>query len=370
MKLTLVRLSALSFVAALAAAGGLLLFALGETGPARGQLLGGPVYVSGDDAEDHCQATDCGGLMVAVLSNIVSLSQSPGNGIAAIGMEDEDNTEALESWKDPANGGPDVPITVITLAQIPTVDFAQFDVIFVPSNEDDGDEVGIDDAELAALNARKADIVAFVNNLGGGLIALTEADSDPALAFGFLPIPLEFQVVSYVDVEPAPALAALAPDADSDNMDHDNWHNIWTGPPGFSGLDVLVVTPEVLDEGDNPSAAALGGAQVFLLPEGPFGDDTCSDEIDNDGDTLTDAADPDCAPPVTPAPSPSPTVIPTPSLTPVASPAVEPPAALPESGGPPQDSGASVWIAALVIALGLAFGGGVSFAVLRRRVDR
>jgi len=47
-------------------------------------------------------------------------------------MEDEDNTEALESWNDPANGGPGVPITVITEDEIPTVDFADFDVIFVP----------------------------------------------------------------------------------------------------------------------------------------------------------------------------------------------------------------------------------------------
>lgn len=31
--------------------------------------------------------------------------------------------------------------------------------------------------------------------------------------------------------------------------------------------------------------------------EGPPGDPTCSDGVDNDGDTLTDAADPDCGPP-------------------------------------------------------------------------
>ncbi len=253
-------------VAALLALASGLLFAVDSGAPAGAQATGGPVFVSGDDAEDHCEEDSCGGLYAAVLSRAISLSGSPGTGIAAIGVDDEDNASALESWNDPNFGGPDVPITVIMQAQIATVDFAAFDVIFVPSNEDDGEEeeVGLSNGELAALNARQGDIQDFVNNLGGGLIALTEADADPDLAFGFLPLQLEFDNVSYEDAEPTAAMAGLAPDADGDNMDHDSYHNVWTGPPGFGGLDVLAVTPEVLDENENPSAAILGGAQVVL----------------------------------------------------------------------------------------------------------
>ncbi len=237
----------------------------GSSSDTLGAQLGGPVFVSGDDAEDHCAGTNCGGLYAAVLKSAVNLSQSPGSGILAIDMADPDSVPALNSWNDPANGGPNVSITTVTGAAISSVDFANFDVIFVPSAEHDGgDPPGISNASLALLNGRQADIVNFVNNLGGGLIALTEQDADPNLAFGFLPIPLQFQNVDYVDAEPTAALAALAPAANGTNMDHDNWHNVWTGPPGFGGLDVLAVTPEVLDASNQPSAAILGGAQVVL----------------------------------------------------------------------------------------------------------
>lgn len=95
-------------------------------------------------------------------------------------------------------------------------------------------------------------------------MALTEQDADPDLAFGFLPVPLQFQNVDYIDAEPTAALAALAPGANGTNIDHNNWHNVWTGPPGFGGLEVLAVTPQVLDGEGKPSAAILGGAQVVL----------------------------------------------------------------------------------------------------------
>lgn len=227
--------------------------------------LGGPVFVSGDDAEDHCEGTKCGGLYAAALKSMVELSRSPGSGILAIDMGNQDAVDGLNSWNDPANGGPNVSITTVAGAAISSVDFANFDVIFVPSSESDGDDpLAMSNASLVLLNARQADIVNFVNNLGGGLMALTEQDADPNLAFGFLPIPLQFQNIDYIDAEPTAALAALAPGATGTNIDHNNWHNVWTGPPGFGGLEVLAVTPEVLDGDGKPAAAILGGAQVVL----------------------------------------------------------------------------------------------------------
>ncbi len=60
------------------------------------------------------------------------------------------------------------------------------------------------------------------------------------------------------------------------------------GPPGdpscSDGLD---------NDGDDLVDQADTGCQE---PEGPESDPTCSDGVDNDGDTLTDALDPDCAP--------------------------------------------------------------------------
>ena len=244
-----------------------VLFVRDSGGAAESQLVGGPVFVSGDDAEDHCYEDLCGGLMVAVFNSALDLSLSPGSGILAIGMTDDDAVDALDSWNDPEFGGPDVAITTVTGAAISTVDFADFDVIFVPSNENDGDPRGITNADLALLNARSSDIANFVNVLGGGLIALTEQDADPALAFGFLPIPLEFEGIDYTDVEPTAAMAALAPAATADNMSHDLWHNVWTGPEGYGGLDILA-TAVIPEEEERPDLdgmpAILGGARVIL----------------------------------------------------------------------------------------------------------
>jgi len=243
------------------------IFARDSGGTVGAQVVGGPVFVSGDDAEDHCYNDLCGGLMVAVFNSALDLSLSPGNGILAIGMTDADAVDALDSWNDPAFGGPDVAITTVTGAAISTVDFADFDVIFVPSNENDGDERGITNADLALLNERSSDIADFVNVLGGGLIALTEQDADPSLAFGFLPIPLEFENIDYTDAEPTAAMADLAPLATAENMSHDLWHNVWTGPEGYGGLDVLA-TAVIPEEEERPDLdgmpAILGGAHVIL----------------------------------------------------------------------------------------------------------
>ena len=295
--MSLVRLCAAIVVASLTilVVGSAGDFAGGSSEPL-GVQLGGPVLVSGDDAEDHCDGTNCGGLYAAALKSALDLSRSPGDGILAIGMTDVDNVTALNSWNAPVNGGLNTSITIVNGPAIDTVDFAGYDVIFVPSHEtDDAEPVGITNADIARLNGRQADIVHFVNNLGGGLIALTEQDADPNLAFGFLPIPLEFENISggYVDAEPTPALADLAPLANGTNIDHSNWHNIWTGPPGFSGLEVLAVTPQVIRNGA-PAAAILGGSQVVLRGQLDLAPDSALNAIGSEHTltaTITDPLD-------------------------------------------------------------------------------
>ncbi len=399
-----------------------VLLATGSPDPARAQAIGGPVFVSGDDAEDHCAGTNCGGLMAAVLKNAIDLSLSPGTGIAAIGMEDPDNTDALDSWNEPGNGGPNVPITVIPLAEIPTVDFADFAVIFIPSNETDGsDPVGIDNTELVALNARQADIVDFVNNLGGGLIALTEQDADPNLAFGYLPLPLEFANVDYDDAVPTTALAALAPNATTANMAHASWHNVWTGPPGYGGLNVLA-TSVIPQNQLSGFPALLGGERVILrglialTPEtatNPVGEDhtvtaNVTDGVDpvegaevtfevtdgpNAGATgtgTTDAAGNATFTYTSDGVAGSDTIqacfledlevehcvtatkswVAVAAETATATPAVAVVVELPTSGGPPSDGGSStlLWLAAIVGAIALIGSGGAQFARQRGRI--
>ena len=345
---------------------------------------GGPVFVSGDDAEDHCAGTDCGGLYPAIFSSAVTLSQSPGTGILAIGVGDDDTASALPSWNAPGNGGPNVPITIVTGPAINSVDFGDFDVIFVPSNEADGggEPPGISDSDLTRLNARKADIADFVNNQGGGLIVLTEADSNPALAFGFLPLPLQFTVVEYVDAEPTSAMAELAPSANSSNLDHENYHNIWTGPPGFLGLKVLAVTPDVPDGQGNPSAAILGGAQVILATSTPTATATVTATATATATpTVTATATPTATATATPTatvtatptptltvtPTPTPTSTPTPTPTSTATPTkTSAPAALPPTGGDPVMSAGLPWLA-LAIGAAVVIWGALVLTVRRRR---
>ena len=166
---------------------------------------------------------------------------------------------ALNSWNDVANGGPGAAITILTdPAVIATVDFSAFGVLYIPSSflHTAG---GISTAQLDALNARQVDVVSFVNVLGGGLIALTEANIPNA--YGWLPIAIETADQLHTNVCPTLALtAALAPAATCANMSHGFYHNVFTGPPGFLGMDVLATSADApLDQ-----AVLLGGANVVI----------------------------------------------------------------------------------------------------------
>ena len=64
----------------------LMAFVLATAGQAT--AMGGPVLLSGDDADDngHCQGSSCGQLYGKILSFVVSNSNSAGTGIIAIGV--------------------------------------------------------------------------------------------------------------------------------------------------------------------------------------------------------------------------------------------------------------------------------------------
>lgn len=102
---------------------------------ASGSVRAGIVIISGDDSDDgtgHCSGTSCGSLFVNAFNLAISSSLSPGTGIVAIGVNGSRALTALNSWNSAANGGPGVPITILTTAaQITGVNLSNFDIRIV-----------------------------------------------------------------------------------------------------------------------------------------------------------------------------------------------------------------------------------------------
>lgn len=246
---------------------------------------GGFVVVSGDDADDggHCQGTACGGIYPAFLMQAVTQSSSGGTGIVTIGLNGGSARSSFTGWNSPSNGGPGAPVTHLTATtDIQNVDFSNFAVIYIGSYERQTSG-GITNAQISALNTRQPDIADFVNNQGGALVALTQAGA--AGAWGFLPVPLTTLDSGFIEAAPTPALVDIAPAVTRNNLSHCCFHNVFTGPSGFSGLNVLAFN-------DDPSSSENG--QAVILGGGFLSSEICDDLLDNDEDGLVDKADPDC----------------------------------------------------------------------------
>lgn len=245
----------------------------------------GSILVSCDDADDvgHCQGTACGGLYPAALSQLLALSRSPGLGILTIGVNGSSAQSSFDSWNNVASGGPGAPVSNVTsVVDIETVDFAGYQLIYIPSDSN-STTGGIDLNQMTALNSRQADMMQYVNDLGGSVLALTEAGLPNG--WGWLPLPLTVVNSDFSDVFPTPAMMEIAPLADASNMDHCCYHCIFTGPAGFSGLSVLARRQDTLEQ----EAVILGGACTVLTSE------NCDNQLDDDADNLVDCDDPDCA---------------------------------------------------------------------------
>ena len=155
-------------------------------------FVGGPVFLSGDDADDadvpHCHGTLCGNLYAIAMKKVHDESTSGGTGIVAIGANSLKARAAFDSWNNPANGGPDAVVTHCNAACIEGVVFSDFKMIYIASVVE-STSGGLTTDQLAALNKRQTDIAHFVNILGGGLMALTETGAatkeKPLNAVGF-----------------------------------------------------------------------------------------------------------------------------------------------------------------------------------------
>ncbi|MCH7591326.1 MAG: hypothetical protein IH989_00910 [Planctomycetes bacterium] len=253
----------------------------------------GFVVISGDDADDwgHCGGDLCGNLFPNLFDEAIAQSRSGGYGIVAIGVNSLEwygykPNYALISLNDWNSLGPNRPVThARTEEEIAAVNFADFAMIYIPSSfyHTTG---GITTTQIAALNLRQADVQHFVNELGGSLIALTEARTPGG--WGWLPVPLTTRDAYFSESIVQPDLLSLSPATTSDNLSHCCFHNVFTGPAGYSGLRVLAVAGSDALPEDQGLPVFLGGAGTVLSAE------VCDDGMDNDGDGLIDCLDPDC----------------------------------------------------------------------------
>jgi cysteine-rich repeat protein len=269
---------------------------------------GGQIFLSGDDADDvsHCNGAACGGLFINLLNEALDASKTgpqavpnAAKKILTIGVNASQSAVGFNSWNNPANCapitgkcGPNALVTnLTTAAQIAAVVLSDYNVIFLPSdNVDTGG--GIDATQVAALNARAADIKTFINDQGGSLVALTE--QNVAGGWGWLPVPLTTAADSFTDAAPDADLGAISPGTTQANLTHCCFHNVFTGSvgqPGFySGLKVLAHKVAGGATPGNPSLAGLpvllGGAKITA--------EICNNGVDDDLDGAIDLADPDC----------------------------------------------------------------------------
>lgn len=185
------------------------------------------------------------------------------NDILAIGVNGGFAQDAIES----AAVVLGLNVTFATGATISTINFDQFNVLYVPSDEFNTFG-GISDADLALLTARKNDVQAYVNS-GGSLVALTEESATAPYAWLNLPDPFaisNFVFNTALRKTPA-AIAAGFTISDIDLTNGTPYHNSFVGPPGFNGL-----VPFVLDEGFDFIAGNADDQVITLgLPSGSFG---------------------------------------------------------------------------------------------------
>lgn len=290
--LKLPGLIAVGLVAALAVALALTLtFSSSFGGSAQAQAAGGPVILMGIDAEDggpggHGPIT----VYEDVVSSILSGVTNGGSGILVIGGGRSASDGPTTFW-DAISADLGVAVTYVNGdANVAAQSFAGFAMIAIVSSEFETGN-GLTQDENDALAARIADFVSFVNG-GGGLLGFSQAGfTNPYDYIGGLG---SFDVrinLGYDDITPTAEGSAIGI---TDDLDVCCWHDTYITFPDF--LEVLAVNNDSSDPGFG-EAAAIGGAEVVLQPEGPFGAASCEDGIDNDGDTLIDAEDPDCAPP-------------------------------------------------------------------------
>jgi hypothetical protein len=243
-----------------------------NTGFGATSVLGsGPLFIYGGDPDFHGDNNGPGGtnefgwLVVQDALNFVykNSRNKSATGILVIGATADSATGAAISAA--AALGLPAP-TFVTGAAISTVDFSKYRVIYVPSTTPK-EPGGISQADLDLLDARKADITNYVNNIGGGVLAFTEVDA--TVPYDWLAVPNVLTTKSYGDAgngDPlveTPAMLAAGFTVNNATINLGTpWHESFTGPPGFDNMQPFILdanTGEVVALGLASGSTGLGG---------------------------------------------------------------------------------------------------------------
>ena len=239
--------------------------------PPVGGVTQGPVFLDGGDRDDVGHGTVSAGVNVngwkfieQAMDFVVNNSFNSGapNSILIIGAN---SGQAFNAANSAATLGGNVPTYVNALpgsvgVDIGDVDFNLYRAIYLPSSSNNTSG-GITAAQIAALAARKADIGAF-DIAGGGIATLTEEGIAGAMSFLELPLPFVIDDSNNNVMIQTPALAAAGFSiTDTELTAGTPVHNEWIGPPGFNGLDVLVINAinEIIVIGQGPINTVIGG---------------------------------------------------------------------------------------------------------------
>jgi hypothetical protein len=118
-----------------------------------------------------------------------------------------------------------------TTSKIANADFSNYAAIYIPSDSRNTGG-GISSRQLTALKARQADIVDFVNNQGGGLLALMEAGYSQR--YNWLPLSLNTSNTQHSNrdvMRPTAEMDVIAPGLTTSQLSHFCFHTIFTQAP-------------------------------------------------------------------------------------------------------------------------------------------
>ncbi|KAG2437447.1 hypothetical protein HXX76_006097 [Chlamydomonas incerta] len=238
----------------------------------------------------------CGKLYANVFTLAIDLAPADASGILAVGdfSFGTPAKTALESWVTAAQYPIELIKVVRTPAELRAANLSSFKVLYVPSNiynTAGGMDMALNDALIGMKDAIKN----FVNVRMGSLIVLAQAGFgmyDTSIAYGFLPVALNFTALDFFDVEVTSDMLEISPETNGDNSDHSFWHGYWTDPIDWNGLRVLAyqarMCPVAYGKLQQCRASVLCNRNTILTAE------NCWNGVDDDWDGLIDKADPDC----------------------------------------------------------------------------
>lgn len=221
-----------------------------------GTAWAGPLVLMGIDAEDggpggHGPISNYVDVVNSILGNVTN----SGSNILVIGGGKSPVDDPTSFWNAIDTAIPSQSVTYVNgAAAISAQSFDGFAVLAIVSSDNQTPFGGKTDAESNALNARAADVAAFVN-AGGGLLGFS--DVGHPTPFGYLAGvgAFDFNFFDYQDISPTADGNAVGI---TDALDVCCWHNTFTKFPGF--LNVLATEPS------RGEAAAVGGATVTVTP--------------------------------------------------------------------------------------------------------